>query len=566
MKERLEAGVAGAASFSSRWPLESIAAIEPAALAELLRELAELRAARTEGERWVFLLAMTDADNPTVRDLQAWVDARLPRFDQALRHFELAWIGIPDDRAELLVRSPEVVHERHYVLSLRRFQPFLLSPAEERILAAREATASTAWKSFYLRTLGTSTATFDDGRGCRSWGLSELESIGKSSPDRDVRRRAAEAVEQLLAPMMPVLAQCYDSFVADHLAVDALRGHTDPMERRHLENEIDPGVVERLLAACEAHHHLARRWFEVKARLLGLERLDTIDLFAPALDAPPIAWDEGHRLAVGTFANLSPALAGHAEAFFAERRIDAEPRAGKRFGGLCTWPSTRSTGFLYLNWTGSLLDLVMLTHELGHGTHFALAAAAQSDNSFKTGLTIAEVPSTFAHLRLVEDQLAADTELSRPLLATVLDTAIQNVFVRGALTRYEQSAYALRSRGDALTPERLSQLCDAELARLWGDSMTDSHGLRRTMWAPMPHMVMARFYLYAYAFAFLLAAGLLARSREPDFADRYARFLAAGGSAPPHELMATLGVDLNDTAIWEDGFAVIEGWIDRLAR
>ena len=271
-------------------------------------------------------------------------------------------------------------------------------------------------------------------------------------------------------------------------------------------------------------------------------------------------------MAVGTFANLSPALAGHAEAFFAERRIDAEPRAGKRFGGLCTWPSTRSTGFLYLNWTGSLLDLVMLTHELGHGTHFALAAAAQSDNSFKTGLTIAEVPSTFAHLRLVEDQLAADTELSRPLLAAVLDSAILYVFVRSALTRYEQNAYALRARGDTLTPERLSELCDAELARLWGDAMTDAHGLRRTMWAPMPHMVMARFYLYAYAFAFLLAAGLLARSREPDFADRYERFLAAGGSAPPHELMATLGVDLDDTAIWEDGFAVIEGWIDRFAR
>jgi oligoendopeptidase F len=395
--------------------------------------------------------------------------------------------------------------------------------------------------------------------------LSELESISNSNPDRDVRRHAAEAVEQILAPHLSVLAQCYDSLVADRLAVDALRGYADPMEQRNLENELDPGVVEELLAACGARHDLAQRWFKVKARLLGLERLDTIDLVAPALDAPVIAWDEGHRLAVHVFANLSPTLQAHAEAFFADRRIDAEPRVGKRFGGFCTWPSTRSTGFLYLNWTGSLLDLVMLTHELGHGTHFAVAAAAQSDNSFIPGLTIAEIPSTFAHLRLVDDQLAAETELSRPLLAKVLDTAMLYVFVRTALTRYEQKAHALRADGNALTPERLSDLCDAELANVWGDAMTDVHAVRRTMWAPMPHMVFARFYLYAYAFAFLIAAGLLAHSRKPDFAERYARFLAAGGSASPDELMAILGVDLNDTAVWDDGFAVIASWIDQLA-
>lgn len=565
MKDRLEAAAAAADSFSERWPAEMITAIDPSALAELLRELAELRAASREGEGWVFMLTMTDAENPAVRDLQAWFDARRPRFERALKHFELAWLAMPDDRAELLAAAAEVDHERYYLLSQRRFRPFVLSSEEERVLTARDATASMAWRSLYFRTLSALSATFDDGTGERDWGLSELESISRTEPDRDVRRRAAEAVEQLLAPVLSTLAQCYDSLVADALAVDALRGYADPMESRNLENELEPAIVEQLLTTCEAHHDLAQRWFRIKAQLLGLEQLDTIDFFAPVLDAPVVPWDEGRRLAVGVFTNLSPTLARHAEAFFAERRIDAEPRVGKRFGGLCSWPSTRSTGFLYLNWTGSLLDLVMLTHELGHGTHFALVAAAQSDNSFRPGLPIAEIPSTFAHLRLVHDQLAVDSELSRPLLAKVLDTAILYVFVRSVLTRYEQKAFAIRARGEALTPERLSDLCESELAKLWGDAMTDVHGVRRTMWAPTPHMVHTPFYLYAYAFAFLVAAGLLARSRESGFAERYERFLAAGGSASPEELMAILGLDLNATSIWDDGSAVIESWIDRLA-
>jgi oligoendopeptidase F len=565
MKDGLEAAAAAADFFSERWPAETIIAIDSAALAEVLRELAEIRAASREAQGWVFMLTMTDAENPVVRDLEAWIDARRPRFERALKHFELAWVEIPDDRAERLAAAAEVAHERHFLLSLRRFRPFLLSAEEERVLAAREATANAGWRSFYFRTLSALSAIFDDGAGERACALAELESISGFHPDRDVRRRAAETVEHLLAPVLATLAQCYDSLVTDALAVDALRGYAEPMEARNLENELESARVETLLTACEAHHDLAHRWFAVKARLLGLEQLDTIDLFAPVLDAPVVPWDEGRRLAVDVFANLSPTLAVHAEDFFRERRIDAEPRIGKRFGGLCVWPSTRSTGFLYLNWTGSLLDLVMLTHELGHGAHFALVAAAQSDNSFRPGLPIAEIPSTFAHLRLVHDQLAADTELSRPLLAKVLDSAMLYVFVRNALTRYEQEAFRLRAHGEALTSERLSDICDIELAKLWGDTMTDVHGVRRTMWAPTPHMVHARFYLYAYAFAFLVAARLLARSEEPGFISQYERFLAAGGSASPEELLAIIGVDLNDATIFDDGFAVIDSWIEQLA-
>jgi oligoendopeptidase F len=120
-----------------------------------------------ESKQWVTLLAETDAEDPAVRDLQAWVDGRLPQLDEALRHFELAWVDIPDERAEQLVEDAGVVGDRHYLLSLRRFRPFLLSRPEERVLAARETTASSAWQALYFRTLGSLNANFDDGGGER---------------------------------------------------------------------------------------------------------------------------------------------------------------------------------------------------------------------------------------------------------------------------------------------------------------------------------------------------------------------------------------------------------------
>ena len=564
MKERLEAAVADADAFVERWPAESLETIEPADLRALLHELAEIRAAGYEARQWVFALRMTDSENPVVLDIRAWVDGLSPRLDDAIRHFELAWMALPDDRAHSLAEDEAVARDRHYLLGVRRFRPFRLSPAEERALSAREASASTAWQTLRDGTLGPLSARFDDGTGEREWPLSELDSARFFHRDRDVRRRAQETRTDVLEPVLPVLAHCYDSLVADRLAVDRLRGYDEPIDPANLENELEGGMVEALLAACEAHVEIAQRWFRRKAELLGLERLDAVDLQAGAVEGRLLRWDEARLLVVDMFGNVTPALGREAERFFAENRIDAEPRRGKPFGGFMVWPSTRVPGFAFVNWTGQLKELAILAHELGHGTHKALAAQAQTDNSLKQGFATAEIPSTLAELLLVEHLLSADEDLGRALLALQLDGAVGVTYSSAAFARFEQTAYALRAEGQALNADRLNALCEAAIAKVGGDAVTDELGVGKLRWASMPHGFHWRFYTYSYTFAFLLAAGLLPRSREPGFAERYERFLAAGGSASPEELLAILGVDLNDPEIWNDGFSALERFVERV--
>jgi oligoendopeptidase F len=564
MKERLDAAVADAAAFVERWPAKSLETIEPASLWALLRELADIRASRDEGKHWAILLTRTETENPALLDIRAWVDDRLPRLDDAIRHFELAWIALPDDRARSLAEDEAVARDRHYLLSVRRFLPFMLSPAEERALSARDASAGTAWQTLRDRALGPLSVPFDDGAGEREWPLAELESAQRVHPDRDVRRRAQETRTALFEPVLPVIAHCYDSLVADRLAVDRLRGHDDPMEQTNLENRIDAGVVEALLTASEAHVEIAHRWFRRKAALLGLERLDAVDQGAAVVGRPLLRWDEARRLVVDMYAGVSPALGTEAERFFSENRIDAEPRRGKPSGAFCLWPSTRVPGFVCLNWTGQLGELAMLAHELGHGTNYALAARAQTDNSLRQGVAVAEVPSTFAQLLLVEHVTANDEDLGRALLARELDRAVVAAYMSVAFARFEQNAHALRAAGQSLTADRLNALCEAAVANVWGDEVSDELGCGRLYWASMPHFVHERFYTYAYAFAYLLAAGLLARSREPGFAERYERFLSAGGSASPEEKLAIVGVDLGDPDIWTDGFSVLDGLVERM--
>src|SRR6476620_1705760 len=113
MKERLEASVADAAAFVERWSAKSLETIEPAGLRALLHELAEIRAAGYEARQWAFALRMTDSENPAVLDIRAWVDNLSPRLDDAIRHFELEWLALPDDRARSLAEDEAVAGDRH---------------------------------------------------------------------------------------------------------------------------------------------------------------------------------------------------------------------------------------------------------------------------------------------------------------------------------------------------------------------------------------------------------------------------------------------------------------------
>ena len=563
IKERLEAAVADAESFVERWPAESLAEIEPAQLATLLGELAELKASRKEGDDWAMMLVWTDSENPAVLDVQAWVNDRLPRLDDAIRHFELAWLAVPDDRAQALASDEAVARDRHYLLSLRRFAPFMLSAPEERVLSARDASAATAWKSLRDRTLGALVTSFDDGTGEREWTLAELESARRSHPDREVRRSALVATKELLEPVLPVLAHSYDSIVADRLAVDRLRGHADPMEETNLVNEIDAAVVEGLLAASEAHSSIGHRWLrdEGRAARPRATRLDRLPGRRARRADPSVGGRKtagrGHvrradaraRRRGGEVLQRSPHRR-RAEARQAERRLlplAEHTRAGFRLPELAR-PAGRHA---------------RARPRARPRLHFALAAARQSDNSYSAGLTVSEVPSTFAELRLVDHLLATDEELGRALLTRELDQAVGVGFM-AAPSPASSSARTRSGGGQALNPERLERAGELDDGERLGRRDDRRARAAKIFWASMPHFVHERFYTYAYTFAFLLAAGLVARSREDGFGERYERFLAAGGSASPEELMAILEIDLRDPEIWNDGFSVMEGWIDRI--
>ena len=564
-RERLRGGLERSRAFESRYR-GAVAGIDGPGLAEALIELAAIDNELSRVSSYAHLRESTDVTDRDNKDLSSAIDRGLVEAGNALRFFDLEWLALSDERARELYEAPEVAADRHYLMAMRRFAPHTLSEAEERMLSERSPAAVSAWHTLFGQITSTLEVPFDagEGDGVEPHTIDRLLAHVRN-PDRDLRRHALEALYDGLEPHTDTLAHVYDTLVGDRLAMDALRGYSGPMEPTHLRNELTAPVVEGMLDAVERHYGIAHRWFRVKAGILGVDRLELHDQYAPIGEARAIDYPEARRLIGESFGRFSPRVADLANGFFAENRVDAEPRSGKRGGAFCSPVAQDASPYVLMNFTDRMDDVMTLAHELGHGMHFALASAEQTALSFGTGIALAEVPSTFAELLAFDHllELEADPSTRRSLISERVEGSFATVFRQTVLTRYEQRAYELRGQGGTLTADRLSEIWFEENAKYYGDSVGLPERYRMG-WSYIPHFISTRFYTYAYVFAHLATLALYARYRETgaDFVDAYIAFLSAGGSAAPTELLGRLGVDLEDPGAWEPGFQEMERMVE----
>ena len=546
------------ADFAARYR-GKIASLDAAGLRAALDESDELAQEISRLQVYTFLRLSTDATDVEANDLTTIGRDRGADIENDLLFLGLEWIALDDDAAETLLASEELAPYAHKLRVERDEKPYVLSEAEEQALNARSPVIS-SWQSLHDRQVSTLEVPFDSGDGVRPHTVSELLSCLYRN-DREVRLKAVEALYAGLEPRADVLAACYDALVGDRLTVDRLRGFTNPMQPTNMSNELDDETVEAMLTATEESYGIGRKWFEAKARLLGLDRLELADQYAPIGEARAFSWPEAVEVVETSFGRFAPKLAEVFRGCLDAGHVDAGPRNGKAPGAYCTAVSKEILPYVLMNFTDRLRDVSTLAHEFGHATHNAIALEQQTWRSHRCGIPMAEVPSTFSQ-SLADDYLLeneADAGTRASLAADRLETAFAAIYRQTVLARFEQRAYGVRAEGLALGVERLNELWVEENTRYYGDSLTMPAGYAFG-WSYIPHFIHVRFYTYAYSFAQLVALLLYRRYREdPEaFVPRYLELLAAGGSASPAELVAPFGLDLRSTDTWREAFAELD--------
>lgn len=506
------------------------------------------------------------SSDPAIAKFYGDVQERLSEIGTETLFFDLELAQLDDAVLDAaFAADPALARYKPWLDGVRAFRPHQLGEEMERLLYERELTGASAWSRLFDETIA---ALRYDVRGETLTGPAALNLL--SSPDAALRADAAAALSKTFAENIRTFAFIMNTLVKDKEIDDRWRAYPDATSLRHLSNRVEPEVVEALrVSVVDAYPQLSHRYYALKARWLGVDKLNDWDRNAPLPQTgdASISWGEAKETVLGAYAGFNPAMAEIARPFFEKKWIDAEPRPGKSGGAFSHGTVPSAHPYILMNYLGKPRDVMTLAHELGHGVHQTLAAK-QGVLLSSTPLTLAETASIFGEMLTFRALLAkAPSPRDRAvMLAGKVEDMLNSVVRQMAFYEFERRLHARRRQGE-LTAEDIGAIWMGVQSESLGPSFDFSPGYAN-WWCYIPHFVRTPFYVYAYAFGDCLVNSLYAlyEDSHPDFVAKYMAMLEAGGSKPHKELLAPFGLDASDPAFWSRGLAMIGRFIDELER
>jgi oligoendopeptidase F len=499
----------------------------------------------------------SDTQDQNALTFMAQVQQFMAGLENRTLFFNLWWKGLEDSTAERLMR---ITGDYTYWLEeMRHFKPHTLSEAEEKIVNLKNVTGVSAFTTLYdsLTNRYVFKITVD--------GVEKELTRGElmvyvRSDQAELRSAAYQELYRVYRADAPILGQIYQTLVRDwHNEQVDLRHFSSPISVRNLYNAIPDEVVDTLLDVCKHNVTVFQRFFQLKARLIGMPSLRRYDIYTPVAKADKTyPFERAAELVLDAFQQFDPQLAQLALRVFDQQHLDSEVRKGKRSGAFCSTVTPDLTPWVSVNYQGRGDDVATLAHELGHAIH-SLLASHHSLFTQHASLPLAETASTFGEMLLIDRLLSEETDdaVRRDLLFRQMDNAYATIGRQAFFALFERQAHQLIQQGASV-----DQLAEAYLENLkdqFGNAVEVNDEFRWE-WVMIPHIYHTPFYVYAYTFGQLLVLSLYQQYKVEGetFKPRYLKILAAGGSAEPAKILAEAGVDIYSPAFWQGGFDVLD--------
>ena len=529
----------------------------------LVRESEQIMRA---GYRLYGFASLSFAANTQDQDTQALmgrVQQSIAELQNRTLFFSLWWKEL--DQANAVRLMTAAGDYRYYLEEMRHYKPHTLSEPEEKIVNLKNVTGVEALNKLYDSITNRYVFKMDVDGETREMTRGELMSFVRQ-PDPDLRARAYQEQFRVYAADAPILGQMYQAIVRDwHNENVNLRKHATPLAARNLGNDIPNDVVDTLLEVARRNAPIFQRFFKIKARLIGMEKLRRYDLYAPvSLAEKTFDFETATQMVLDSLHQFDPKTSQLARRVFEDHHLDSEVRKGKSDGAFCATLGPDLTPWVLVNFQGHADDVATLAHELGHAIHSMLA----EDHSLFTQnstLPLAETASTFSEMMLVDRLLSQETDpaVRRDLLFRQVDDAYMTIMRQAFFALFEKQAHEMINNNASVDDLAAAYL--QNLQEEFGDSVELNQEFKWE-WVCIPHIYHTPFYVYAYAFGQLLVFSLYQqfKAEGEGFKPRYLQMLSAGGSESPETILTRAGIDMHSAAFWQGGFDVIRGLIDQL--
>ncbi len=580
---------------------ELIAACEPtrAWCEDVIILYAEMRSYAAELANYAQVCYTVETQNPAILAAVDKVEAFGPKLNTIGVMLASAFASIEDSLEALKAESELLASHAYFIEKLLLDHKHLMSSAEEALAADLGRSGANAWSRLQETLIAGTSIAWGEADEEPSFGesktINELRSMAMD-PDRAVRKKAFYHEVELLRRHESAYAAALNGVKGSVLTLEKRREIPDFLFNSIRDSGLNRDILEALIASLEDARDFFSRYFKTKAKLLGVEKLDFCDLFAPLSSGVGGAREGGNSASANSvgdnrasgnsagdtrspsgsevdkvwtpeeacdyvekqFGAFHKPMGEFVRMAFDKNWVDFPIQKGKVGGAYCMDFIRAKETRVLLNFDGTFSSVATLAHEMGHAYHGWVAKDVPVLLG-DTPMTLAETASIFAETIVTEEALREVAPEARlALLEQSLQSSSQVII--DILSRYyfEYSAFERRANGE-LSAKDFSELMLAAQRKAYGDSLAELHPY---MWAVKGHYYIPElsFYNYPYAFGLLFGLGLYQISREKpeSFGALYDDVLAHTGAMPAADVAARAGLDITTKEFWKASLAQLE--------
>lgn len=511
-----------------------------------------------------------EQDNPNVKAKSAKIEDFGEKIFNDIRFFAYKIAKIPEKEQKKFLSHEKLKEYKHLLEGLFENAKYLLSEPEEKILTLTARSGYYNWVSMVSEFLSKEEqeVVLEDGKKAKI-NYSQIRSL-LDSKNKKTRDSAADAFNNILSKHVDTAENEINSILQNKKINDDLRGIERPDLTRHISDDIDSEVVDTLLSAVSSRNDISKRFYKLKAKLLGVKKLEYHERNVEYGNIDKeYSYDDSVNLIYKTFSNLDTEFAEIFKMFVEDGAIDVYPKKGKGAGAYCAHSLITQPTYILLNHTDKLNDVLTIAHEAGHGINNELIKKKQNALNFETALSTAEVASTFMEDFVLQDLLkSANDELKLSILMMKLNSDVSTIFRQVACYMFEQELHKKFREKGYLSKEEIGKIFQKHMEAYMGDFVEQSEG-SENWWVYWSH-IRYFFYVYSYASGLLISKSMQnSVKKDAKFVEKVKDFLSVGTSESPKDSFAKMGIDIKSSAFWNKGLDEIEtllGQTENLAK
>lgn len=528
--------------------------LESFSINDVIKEYEEMQSLATKLGVYGRLLSFINLDKGDIQRFFQHVVEFLTDIEQYLTFFTI-------DLNEISDESKLTGFYKPWLRRVRAMKPYQLDEKMEQLLNDKSLTSSQMWTRLFDETLAKLRFGKDD------LGVAAISNL-LSHTDESVRKQAAHDIADTLSKEGDLFVVITNTLAKDLEISDKWRGFKGIADSRHLSNDVEATVVDSLFETVQKNYEgLSHRFYKIKAKLLGAEKVSYWDRNAPiGQDDTTYSWDNAKSIVLEAYGSFNADVKAQVQKFFDNPWIDA-PESPVKYSGAFNMPTFKGHHpYILLNYKEKLRDVTTLAHELGHGIH-SLFADDQGTLMANAPLTLCETASVFGEMLTFQSLLEkAKTKQERVIaLESKISDMINTVVRQIAFYDFEKKIHTHRRAQGELSREDLNTYW-LETQRKALGPYVDVPDFVQEFWMTIPHFIHSPFYVYAYAFGDCLVNSLYqVYKNSPDgFAEKYMDLLRAGGTKHHKELLSPFGLDASNPDFWQHGMTLIHDFLDRL--